>query len=99
MGFECMTANDGLAALSLALQHEFDVVLTDISMPVMDGIELARELEKQKVQAPIIAVTARATTTDVSQMSHYFSCYLTKPINPIELKEKLHYVLSAPAPH
>lgn len=99
MGFECMTANDGLAALNLALQHEFDVVLTDISMPVMDGIELARELEKQKVQAPIIAVTARATTTDVSQMSHYFSCYLTKPINPIELKEKLHYVLSERAPH
>lgn len=99
MGFECMTANDGLAALNLVLQHEFDVVLTDISMPVMDGIELARELEKHKVQVPIIAVTARATTTDVSQMSHYFSCYLTKPINPIELKEKLNDVLSAPAPH
>ncbi|MFA0655952.1 ATP-binding protein [Vibrio sp. 10N.222.49.C12] len=94
LGCECMTANDGLEALALASEHEFDVVLTDISMPVMDGIELASELEKRKPSLPIIAVTARATIQEESRMNQYFSCYLTKPLNPSDLKLKLHCALS-----
>ncbi len=94
LGCECMTANDGLEALALASEHEFDVVLTDISMPVMDGIELASELEKRKPSLPIIAVTARATIQEESRMHQYFSCYLTKPLNPSDLKLKLHCALS-----
>ncbi|MFA0506648.1 ATP-binding protein [Vibrio sp. 10N.222.54.B12] len=94
LGCECMTANDGLEALALASEHEFDVVLTDISMPVMDGIELASELEKRKPSLPIIAVTARATIQEEARMNQYFSCYLTKPLNPSDLKLKLHCALS-----
>ncbi|MFA0307693.1 ATP-binding protein [Vibrio splendidus] len=94
LGCECMTANDGLEALSLASEHDFDVVLTDISMPVMDGIELASELEKRKPSLPIIAVTARATIQEEARMDQYFSCYLTKPLNPSDLKLKLHCALS-----
>ncbi|WP_186171982.1 hybrid sensor histidine kinase/response regulator [Vibrio chagasii] len=94
LGFECMTANDGLAALALVSEHDFDVVLTDLSMPVMDGIELASELEKRKPSLPIIAVTARATMQEESRMKQYFSCYLTKPLNPNDLKLKLHCALS-----
>lgn len=94
LGCECMTANDGLEALALASEYEFDVVLTDISMPLMDGIELASELEKRKPSLPIIAVTARATIQEESRMNQYFSCYLTKPLNPSDLKLKLHCALS-----
>ena len=94
LGFECMTANDGLEGLALASEHDFDVVLTDISMPVMDGIELASELEKRKLSLPIIAVTARATIQEEARMEQYFSCYLTKPLNPSDLKLKLHCALS-----
>ncbi|CAH7407838.1 Histidine kinase [Vibrio chagasii] len=94
LGCECMTANDGLEALALASEHEFDVVLTDISMPVMDGIELASELEKRQLSLPIIAVTARATIQEESRMNQYFSCYLTKPLNPSDLKLKLDCALS-----
>ncbi|MDN3628138.1 ATP-binding protein [Vibrio lentus] len=94
LGFECMTANDGLDGVALASEHDFDVVLTDISMPVMDGIELASELEKRKPSLPIIAVTARATMQEESRMNQYFSCYLTKPLNPCDLKLKLQFALS-----
>lgn len=94
LGFECMTANDGLEALALTSEHDFDIVLTDISMPVMDGIELASELERRKPSLPIIAVTARATIQEESRMDLYFSCYLTKPLNPSDLKLKLHCALS-----
>lgn len=93
MGFDCMVASDGLEALTLASEHDFDVVLTDISMPVMDGIELASELEERMPSLPIIAVTARATTQEESRMNQYFSCYLTKPINPSDLKVKLRCAL------
>ena len=94
LGFECMTANDGLEGLALATEHDFDVVLTDISMPVMDGIEIASELEKRKPSLPIIAVTARATIQEESRMNQYFSCYLTKPLDPSDLKLKLQCALS-----
>ncbi|PMK35335.1 ATP-binding protein [Vibrio lentus] len=94
LGCVCMTANDGLEALALVSEHEFDVVLTDISMPVMDGIELASELEKRKPSLPIIAVTARATMQEESRMNQYFSCYLTKPLNPSDIKLKLYCALS-----
>lgn len=94
LGFECMTANDGLEGLALASEHDFDVVLTDVSMPVMDGIELASELEKRKPSLPIIAVTARATIQEESRMNQYFSCYLTKPLDPSDLKLKLQCALS-----
>ncbi|RIH73508.1 hybrid sensor histidine kinase/response regulator [Vibrio splendidus] len=94
LGFECMTANDGLEGLALATEHDFDVVLADISMPVMDGIELASELEKLKPSLPVIAVTARATIQEESRMNQYFSCYLTKPLDPSDLKLKLQCALS-----
>lgn len=94
LGFECMNANDGLEALTLASMNDFDVVLTDISMPVMDGFELASKLAECKPLLPIIAVTARATANEVSLISQHFSCYLTKPINPNDLNANLHRVLS-----
>ncbi|KOO13200.1 hypothetical protein AKJ18_19810 [Vibrio xuii] len=94
LGFECTTANDGLEALTLASEHDYHVVLTDISMPVMNGIELASELAKLQPSLPIIAVTARATVKEVSRMNQYFSCYLTKPLTPDDLKAKLYCALS-----
>lgn len=94
LGFECKGANDGAEGLELASEHEFDVVLTDISMPIMDGIELASELKKLKPLLPVIAVTARATLQEECQMNQYFSCYLTKPLNPSDLKLKLHCALT-----
>ncbi|MFS1467010.1 ATP-binding protein [Vibrio lentus] len=95
LGFVCMTTNDGLDALELTSENDFDVVLTDISMPVMDGIELALELEKRKPSLPIIAVTARATIQEESRMNQHFSCYITKPLAPNDLKVALHCALSS----
>ncbi|OED63772.1 hybrid sensor histidine kinase/response regulator [Vibrio tasmaniensis ZS-17] len=94
MGFDCISANDGEMALSLASIHKFDVVLTDISMPKMDGVELASKLGELSPLLPIIAVTARATIQEESQMNQYFSCYLTKPINISDLKVKLSCALT-----
>jgi signal transduction histidine kinase len=87
--FECVQASDGEEALNIAENQPFDIVLTDISMPKMDGVEFAKRLKSRQYNLPIIAVTARATVKEESRMSHYFDCYLTKPIDETALSNAL----------
>ncbi len=59
-GFICDVANDGLEALNMVRENEFDLVLMDIHMPVMDGKESTQEIRKFNREIPIIALTAVA---------------------------------------
>ncbi|OBS95505.1 hybrid sensor histidine kinase/response regulator [Vibrio tasmaniensis] len=93
LGFECEFAVNGYDALSIIKKCYFDLVFTDISMPVMDGVQLAREVKKFKPKLPIVAVTARATIEEKDTMNHHFQCYLTKPINLNDLKAKIQCAL------
>lgn len=88
-GFQCILASSGQEALELIKDQKFDVVLTDISMPKMGGIELATRLKDLQHDLPIIAVTARATVQEESRMNQYFDCYLTKPIDEMALTNAL----------
>ncbi|RYU68515.1 hybrid sensor histidine kinase/response regulator [Aliivibrio finisterrensis] len=88
-GFECVQASDGEEALNITENQPFDIVLTDISMPKMDGVEFAKRLKNRQHDLPIIAVTARATVKEESRMSHYFDFYLTKPIDENDLSNAL----------
>lgn len=92
-GFKCLLTKDGVEALKVASQHQFDVVLTDISMPNMDGLNLAHKLKEKYCDLPVIAVTARATVQEESHMSHIFDYYLTKPINIDDLSNALRFAL------
>ncbi|MCB0335141.1 MAG: response regulator, partial [Bdellovibrionales bacterium] len=83
--------NDGLAALEQFKEHDFDIVLMDIQMPIMDGLEATRQIiayEKQsaKIHVPIIAVTAHAL---VQERERYLKSgmdgYITKPLDRNEL--------------
>jgi len=60
LGCTVVTACDGLEALSLSLEMRFDVVLTDVNMPKMNGYELAEQLRLRGCSAPIIGATANA---------------------------------------
>lgn len=93
LGFECHLAQDGIEALDAASQHRIDVVLTDISMPNMDGVELANKLKASQYDLPIIAVTARATVQEESRLRHHFDAYLTKPIDINDLSHSLRCAL------
>ncbi|MCD0486834.1 response regulator [Pedobacter sp. MC2016-14] len=90
--------HNGLEALEKAKTGEFDVILMDIHMPVMDGFEAAkliREVEDVRIsQIKIIALTASSEVDIQQSFSYtYLDDYLTKPFSPNLLKEKLEAIV------
>ena len=84
---EAVTGEDGLR---LATQHKPDLVLMDIQLPGISGIEVFKQLrgDPQTAQIPVIALTASVTPTDRSQITAAgFDAFLAKPINLKEFLE------------
>ena len=79
-------ANDGREALDACAKSEFDVVLMDIQMPIMDGPTALRELTARGLKTPVVALTAHAMSEERQKILNMgFANYLTKPINWPEL--------------
>jgi PAS domain S-box-containing protein len=91
-GATVTTADGANKALDLAHEKTFDVVLSDISMPGMDGFEFVRrlrEIERQK-DVPVIALTGLGRAQDVERSeAEGFFCHVTKPIDVNALVETL----------
>ena len=62
-GYEVKTANDGTIALGLLQQTQFDLIITDLMMPHMDGYELSRRV-REMAPTPILMVTAKEELVD-----------------------------------
>ena len=89
-GFTIKTVSDGQAAVDAWKQENFDCILMDIQMPVMDGHEAAvqiREMEKERGgRVPIIAMTACGIQDDQKKFIQAgMDAYISKPINRVEL--------------
>lgn len=63
--FDVRIANDGLQALEIVRDDRFDVIVSDIMMPNLDGYSLARKLRNEGYSTPILFLTARSATEDV----------------------------------
>ena len=84
-GYEVEKAFDGRAGLDRALSGEFDLVLLDIMLPALSGMEVLRRLRRESAM-PVIMLTARDTVVDkVSGLDMGADDYITKPFNPIEV--------------
>jgi DNA-binding NtrC family response regulator len=87
LGFEVVTANGGLQALELLVQREFDLVISDMRMPDMDGSALLEEMHKREIYVPFIVVTACGSIESaVAAMRQGAYDYLEKPFNPDTLQ-------------
>ena len=87
-GFEVKTANSANAALMLALETQFDLIISDIGMPEKNGYELAESLRERAgyQSTPMIAVTGYTEYDDRGRsLRAGFNAHLTKPINPAHL--------------
>jgi signal transduction histidine kinase/CheY-like chemotaxis protein len=88
-GLQVSLASNGQEAVKMVRENEFDVVLMDIQMPVMDGYAATREIRNLKSEirnVPIIAMTAHAMTGDREKSLEIgMNGHVTKPIDPNEL--------------
>lgn len=85
-GFVVETAMDGLVAAEAVRRGQFDVVLSDIDMPRLDGIGLLRAVREHDLDLPVLLVTANpAVETAIQALDHGALRYLVKPLAPAEL--------------
>jgi two-component system alkaline phosphatase synthesis response regulator PhoP len=91
-GFAALAAHDGQAALSLARTQKPDMVILDLGLPKLDGLDFTREFRKYS-NAPIIMLTARAEETDkLIGLELGADDYMTKPFSPKELVARVRVV-------
>lgn len=84
----CDTAEDGIEALALARQSHYDLILMDMQMPRMDGLEATRHIRQasQCMATPILAITANAFIEDKARcVAAGMDDFITKPVNPDNL--------------
>ncbi|WP_205503945.1 response regulator transcription factor [Rufibacter psychrotolerans] len=84
--FEVEVAYDGLTGKKLALQNEYQVIVVDIIMPHLSGLDLCRQLRQEKIKTPLLLLTALGATDDiVDGLEAGADDYLTKPFKFKEL--------------
>ena len=92
-GFEVSTAHDGETAISTFDYHQPDLVILDLMLPRMGGLDVARDL-RRKSEVPIIMLTARVEETDkLIGLELGADDYVTKPFSPRELVARVRTIL------
>ena len=84
LGYEVLEADDGATALAMARTYPFDLVLLDVMMPGIDGLEVLRTLREthSETELPVIMVTAKAASEDVVEALRMgANDYITKPVD------------------
>jgi len=92
-GHHVLSATDGIAGLSLAREAQPDLIILDLMLPGMDGLEICRIL-RQESDVPIVMLTARADEEDrLAGLDLGADDYVTKPFSPRELAARIRAVL------
>ncbi len=92
-GYMVLTAGDGRTALSIARSEKPDMVVLDLNLPALDGLDLCRTLRRES-DVPIIMLTARIDETDrLIGLELGADDYITKPFSPRELVARVRAVL------
>lgn len=104
-GYDVSVARNGIEAMALYLESQPDLVITDLSMPEMDGVELTREI-RQRASTPIIVVSVRnQESAKIQALDEGADDYITKPFGIQELLARVRVQLrramdlELPAPH
>jgi len=100
-GFETLTTQDGASAVEMALTEQPDLILMDLSLPVMDGWEATSRIkaDPRTKSIPIIALTAHAVAGDREKgLAAGCDEYETKPVNFASLTSKMRQFLNRADP-
>ncbi|MCE7065360.1 response regulator transcription factor [Dyadobacter sp. CY326] len=89
-GHEITVAMDGRSGLEMASQHVFDMIILDLMLPVINGMEVCRKIRSSGSVTPILMLTALGTTENiVSGLDAGADDYLTKPFKLAELEARI----------
>lgn len=93
-GYEVVTAMDGKGALELAEQERPDLIVLDLMLPEMDGLEVCKQLRQKQMMMPILMLTAKDDEFDkVLGLELGADDYLTKPFSPREVVARVKAIL------
>jgi two-component system OmpR family response regulator len=99
LGYELDSARDGFAALSLASDREYDVIVLDIMLPGLSGYRVAQEMRRAKVWTPVLMLTAKDGEYDEADAFDIGADdYLTKPFSYVVLVARLRSLVRRGAP-
>ncbi|HEY1472363.1 MAG TPA: response regulator transcription factor [Candidatus Acidoferrum sp.] len=88
--YEVSVAKDGKAALDLSASHDFDVILLDVMLPKVGGLDVARQLRQRELSTPLLMLTARDALQDIVKgLDSGADDYLTKPFSFQELLARI----------
>ena len=88
-GYEILTAADGEGALEIFFQNSLDLILLDVMLPKMDGIQVCQRIREQS-NVPIIMLTANGEDMDkILGLEYGADDYMTKPFNILEVKARI----------
>ena len=86
-GYDVHTAENGEEALALLREHHVDLVITDLKMPKMDGMDLLREVQRTAPDLPVVMLTAHGTVDNAVEALKVGALdYLTKPFDQTEIR-------------
>ncbi len=89
-GWDITVAEDGQKALDIMQEKRFDVVLTDLRMPTMDGMTLTSQVQKEYPDVPVVIMTGYPSVeTAVEALRKRVADYITKPFNVNDLFKRV----------
>jgi DNA-binding response OmpR family regulator len=93
-GYDVMVARDGKTGLQLGMDHNFDLILLDVMLPEMTGLEVCKALRRNGLDTPIIMLTAKSQEIDkILGLELGADDYVTKPFSPHELQARVRALL------
>ena len=93
-GFELSVAPDGFIALEMVSAHSFSLIILDIMLPGINGLDLCKQIKKNYPQLPIIMLTALSSTENiVTGLDNGADDYLVKPFKIAELSARIRMLL------
>jgi two-component system copper resistance phosphate regulon response regulator CusR len=93
-GFETSVAPDGVVALEMISAHNFDLIVMDIMLPGINGIDLCKQVKSKIPHIPVIMLTALGTTENiVTGLDNGADDYLVKPFKIAELSARIRTIL------
>lgn len=93
-GYQISTAANGIDGLKLAVEKPIDLLVLDIMLPGMNGIEICKKIKKEKRMLPIVMLTAKSSEMDkISGLDYGADDYITKPFSLSELLARIRAIL------